>query len=353
MSISKEFFGNVKDGTPVYIFTLKNSKGMSMRVTNFGGIIVSLFLKDKYGKVDDIVLGYDKIQDYEKKGPYFGAIIGRYANRIAKSRFKLNGIEYNLSKNEGENQLHGGVEGFDKKVWNAEIIDKDGNDALELTYKSLDGEEGYPGNLHVKVTYSITENNELIIDYHAVSDKDTIVNLTNHSYFNLSGHAFGDILHNKLMINADKFTPIDKYSIPTGDLKEVKDTPMDFRKMKPIFKDINSDFEQIKLAKGYDHNFVLNTNGNINEKACEVIDEKSGRSMEVYTTKPGVQLYTGNFLNGEYIGKGGVVYQSYAGLCLETQFFPDSVNQKHFPSPILKAGEEYKHTTIYKFSIVK
>lgn len=353
MSITKRFFGKTADGTSVDVFTLKNSKGMSAEITNFGGIIVSLFIPDKEGKIDDVVLGYDNLESYEKKGPFFGAIIGRYANRIGGSRFELNGVEYKLSKNEGENQLHGGIKGFDKKVWNAKITNKDGAEALELSLRSADGEEGYPGNLDVKAIYTLTEDNELVIDYHAVSDKDTVVNLTNHSYFNLSGHASGNILHNKLMIKADKFTPTDKYSIPTGEIAEVKGTPMDFTSMKPVGQDIDADFEQIKFTKGYDHNFALNTNGNLKEKACEVVDEKSGRIMEVYTTKPGVQLYTANFLTGEDIGKGGVPYYKNAALCLETQYYPDSVNQKHFPSPVLRAGEEYKHTTIYKFSVLK
>lgn len=349
MSITKRFYGNTASGIPVDIFTLKNSKGTTVEITNFGGIIVSLMVPDKEGKLDDVVLGYDKLAGYEKKGPYFGAIIGRYANRIGNSRFELNGVEYKLAKNEGDNHLHGGIVGFDKVVWNAEVVTKNGTEALELTYRSKDGEEGYPGNLDVKVTYILTEDNALVIDYFAVSDKDTVVNLTNHSYFNLSGHASGDILHEKLMINADKFTPTDRYSIPTGELADVKGTPMDFTVLKPIGQDIGAQYEQILLTKGYDHNWVLNTNGNISKKAAEVIDEKSGRAMEVYTTKPGVQLYTANFLDGSEIGKGGVAYNKNAALCLETQYFPDSVNKKNFPSPVLRAGEEYKHTTIYKF----
>lgn len=350
MSITKRFFGNTQDGKPVDIYTLKNSKGAYAEITNFGGIVVSIFVPDKDGKLEDVVLGYDKLESYEKKGPYFGALIGRYANRIGKARFELNGIEYKVGQNEGENHLHGGFLGFDKKVWAAEIVNKDGNEALELTYFSEDGEEGYPGNLSVKVTYTFTGENELILDYYAVSDKDTVVNLTNHSYFNLSGHASGNILDHKLMIKADKFTVTDKYSIPTGELASVEGTPMDFRKMKPIGRDNSADFEQIVFTKGYDHNWALNTDGELSEKACEVVDDKTGRIMEVYTTKPGVQLYTANFLAGEEIGKGGVPYYKNAALCLETQYYPDSVNQMDFPSAVLRAGEEYKHTTVYKFS---
>ncbi|MCM8709695.1 galactose mutarotase [Clostridium sp. SYSU_GA19001] len=353
MSITKRFYDNSAAGTLVHIFTLKNSKGTTVKITNFGGIVTSLMVPDKNGNFEDIVLGYDKLSDYEKKGPYFGAVIGRYANRIGNACFELNGAEYRLDKNEGENHLHGGFIGFDKVVWNAEIVTRNGAEALELVYRSKDGEGGFPGNLDVKVTYSLTEDNALVIDYYAVSDKDTVVNLTNHSYFNLAGHASGNILSQKLMINADKFTPVDKASIPTGELVDVKGTPMDFTKMKTIGQDINADFEQIIFTKGYDHNWVLNTNGNLKEKAAEVIDEKSGRVMEVYTTKPGVQLYTANFLDGSEIGKGGVPYYKNAALCLETQYFPDSVNKKNFPSAVLKAGEKYNHTTIYKFAVLK
>jgi aldose 1-epimerase len=352
MSITKSFYGNTADGTAVDIFTLKNSKGITAGITNFGGIVVSLMVPDKTGKVEDIVLGFDKLADYEKKGPYLGAAIGRYANRIGGAAFELNGVQYKVDKNEGENHLHGGFVGFDKVVWQAEVVNNGGTEALELTYRSKDGEGGYPGNLDVKITYTLTEDNELRIDYYAVSDKDTVVNLTNHSYFNLAGHASGNILGNKVMINADKFTPTDSASIPTGELAEVKGTPMDFTSMKTVEQDINADFQQLKFAKGFDHNWVLNTNGKLAEKAAEVIDENSGRVMEVYTTKPGVQLYTGNFLEESLVvGKGGVVYRKHGALCLETQYFPDSPNKVHFPSAMLKAGDEYNHTTIYKFTI--
>lgn len=349
MSIEKRFYANTEDGKDVEIFTLKNLKGMTAEIINYGGIVVSLKVPDKNGKIDDVVLGYDNLESYTKKGPYFGAIIGRFGNRIEDAVFELNGVEYKLAKNDAHNHLHGGIVGFDKVVWQAEI--KEGqNECLELYYTSKDGEEGYPGNLKVKVTYTLTDDNELRIDYNAVSDKDTVINLTNHSYFNLSGHTSGNILDHKLMINADKFTPTDKYSIPTGDIVEVKGTPMDFTSLTVIGKGIDSDYDQIVYAGGYDHNWVLNSNGNISEKAAEVVDEKSGRVMEVYTTKPAVQFYSGNYLDGSQIGKGGVGYQKRAGLCLETQFFPNSIKHKHFPSPILRAGEQYNHTTIYKFT---
>jgi aldose 1-epimerase len=349
MSIEKRPFGRTSDGVSVDIFTLKNSKGMTAEVTNYGGAIVSLLVPDAKGNFDDVVLGYGDLENYTKKGPFLGAAIGRHGNRIEKATFEINGVVYNLTKNEGENQLHGGNVGFDKVVWTPEIVVKDGEEALQLSYLSKDGEEGYPGNLDVKITYTLTEDNAIKIDYYAVTDKDTVVNLTNHSYFNLSGHASGDILKHKVEINADKFTVADKESLPTGEIASVKGTPMDFTELTPVEKGIFSDYEQIVFGNGYDHNWVLNVSGEKAEKAAEVVDDASGRIMEVYTTKPGVQFYTGNFLEGTEGGKGGVCYGKRAGLCLETQYFPNSLKHKHFPSPILRVGEEYKHTTIYKF----
>lgn len=349
MRIMKEFGGKLQNGAEVYIFTLKNSYGMEARIINLGGTIVSLKVPDNKGKLDDIVLGYDKFDNYLVKGPYFGAIIGRYANRIENATFKLNNVKYRLEKNNGENHLHGGLVGFDKVIWNAEIIKSGKNECLQFTYYSKDGEEGYPGNLKVKVVYTLTEENELCIEYNAVSDKDTIVNLTNHSYFNLSGHSSGDILSHKVKINAHKFTPINKYLIPTGEILDVKGTPMDFTELTPIKEGIFANYDQLVYAKGFDHNWVLNVSGKSPEKAAEVFDEKSGRVMEVYTTMPGVQFYTGNFIDGAPVGKDNTLYKNRSGLCLETQYFPNSINYKHFPSPILKAGELYKHITIYKF----
>lgn len=352
MSITKRVFGKTTDGVSVDIFTLKNSKGVEVEITNFGGIVVSLKVPDSKGRFEDVVLGYDRLEPYLEKGPFFGALIGRFANRIENGSFELNGVEYKVAKNDGQNHLHGGIKGFDKVVWAAEIIEGD-KEGLKLTYLSRDGEEGYPGNLSVRVIYSLTEDNAIEIDYYAVSDKDTVINLTNHSYFNLSGHNSGDILNHKVMINADKFTVNDKYSIPTGEIREVKGTPMDFTTLTKVGQGIDSSYDQIVYGKGYDHNWVLNVSGKAPEKAAEVVDENSGRILEVYTTKPGVQFYTGNFLEGSYIGKGGVAYEKRSGLCLETQYFPNSIKHKHFPSPILRAGEEYKHTTIYKFSVIK
>lgn len=350
MSITKRIFGKTNDGIEADIFTLTNSNGMAAEITNYGCTIVSLKVPDKNGKFDDVLLGYDTLEGYIKGGNFFGAVIGRNGNRIKNSTFEINGTAYNVTKNSGNHQLHGGLKGFDKVVWKAEVVENNGQEALELTYMSKDGEEGFPGNVNAKVTYTLTDENEIKLDYYAVSDKDTVVNLTNHSYFNLSGHSSGDICWHKVMINADKFTPIDADIIPTGEIREVKGTPMDFTKLTTVGTGFNSGYEQIALAGGYDHNWVLNVSGKRPEKAAEVYDEKSGRVMEMYTTKPGVQFYTGNSINGEVIGKNGVVYNKRDGLCLETQYFPNAFENKNFPSPILRAGEEYKHTTIYKFS---
>ena len=351
MSISKKNFGKTTDGIEINLFTLENSNGMKATITNHGGIVVSLTAADKNGNFDDVVLGYDTIEDYFKGNNFFGALIGRCGNRIENSTFKINDTEYNVTKNEGENHLHGGLKGFDKVVWTAKIIEAD-DDTLQLSYLSKDGEEGYPGNLNVIVTYTLTSDNALSIKYSAISDKDTIVNLTNHSYFNLSGHSSGDILTHKLMINSDKFTINNKNSIPTGQLQEVDSTPMNFKTLTTVGKNIDSDYEQIQFGAGYDHNWMLNSNGNLNEKAAQLVDEVSGRVMDVYTNKPAVQLYSSNFLDGSDIGKGGAKYERRTAICLETQYVPNAVNLKTFDSPILKAGDEYNHTTIYKFSVI-
>ncbi len=349
LKITKKLFGKTLEGAEAYIYTLTNSNGMTAEISNFGGIIVTLKVPDNKGKFEDVVLGYDELHKYMEKGPFLGAIIGRFANRIESGTFNLNGIEYKVPNNDGENCLHGGIKGFDKVLWEANPVE-DKEPALELTYLSKDGEEGFPGNLQVKVTYTLTEDNSIRIDYYAVGDKDTVINLTNHSYFNLSGHASGNILKHKLMLNADKFTVNNQFSIPTGEIRDVEGTPMDFTEFTEIGENIDSEYQQIVFGKGFDHNWVLKVSGKTPEKAAEVIDENSGRVMEVYTTKPGVQFYSGNFLDGSYIGKGGVPYTIRTGFCLETQYFPNAMNIEHFPSPILRAGEEYKHTTIYKFS---
>lgn len=349
MAITRNFFGQTEKGDEVSLFTLHNSNGMVAKISNFGGVVVSLLVPDKKGKFDDVVLGYDKVKGYLRKGPFFGAIIGRHANRIEKSSFEINGVEYKVAKNEGENHLHGGLIGFDKVVWEAEIGLEGEEEFLELSYLSKDGEEGYPGNLQVKVIYTLTKDNALKIEYFAVSDKDTVVNLTNHSYFNLSGHACGTILKHKVMINADKFTVNDRESLPTGEIKDVKGTPMDFTKLTTVEDGIHSEYDQIVFGCGYDHNWILNISGEKPEKAAEVFDPVSERVMEVYTNKPGIQFYTGNYVDEAEDCKDGVKYEKHSGLCLETQYFPNALKHKHFPSPILKAEEQYNYTTIYKF----
>ena len=329
---------------------LTNSKGMSVTILTRGAVVQSIKVPDRAGHVADVVLGFDTPQGYLATNPYFGAIVGRYGNRIAKGRFSLDGKEYKLAVNDGENSLHGGLKGFDKVIWNARRIDTADGAAEEMTYLSKDGEEGYPGNLTVKVTYTVTGNNELKIDYDLTTDQDTVVNVTNHSYFNLSGQGEGDILGDELTLNADRYTPVDKGLIPTGELASVDKTPLDFRKPTPIGTRINDDFPQLKLAHGYDHNFVINRSGPGLTLAARVHDPKTGRVMEVLTTEPGVQFYTGNFLDGTIHGKGGKTYPIHAALCLETQHFPDSPNHPDFPTATLKAGARYQSTTVYRFS---
>ncbi|MCX7841574.1 MAG: galactose mutarotase [Clostridia bacterium] len=349
MGIEKKLYGRTNEGKEVFLFTLKNSGGAAVEITNFGGIIVSILVPDKKGRFDDVSLGYDSLEPYMEPGPYFGAIIGRYANRIENSEFEINGITYHLAANDGKNHLHGGLKGFDKVIWHPQIVQSSEGECLELTYKSADGEENYPGNLDVKVIYTLTEDNAIKIEYFAETDKDTVVNLTNHAYFNLSGHASGDILKHKLKICADFFTAVSPEGLPTGEIREVKGTVMDFTDFKEIGPGLASGDEQIIFGQGYDHNWVLNGEKNTLKKAAELFDPESERRMEVYTTKPGIQFYSGNFLNVTEHVKDGAVYCKRAGLCLETQYFPNSLKHKHFPSPILKAGEKYRHTTIYKF----
>ncbi len=345
--VKKQTFGQTADGASVDLYVLSNKNAMEAAIMNYGGIVVRLKTPDRNGKLEDIVLGMENLDGYLKGHPYFGCIVGRYGNRIAKGRFVLNGVEYKLAKNNGENHLHGGIRGFDKAVWTAR---ETGAAGVEMSYLSKDGEEGYPGNLAVKVTYTLTDDNELRIDYSATTDKDTVVNLTNHSYFNLAGQGEGDILAHELMLNADRFTPVDSGLIPTGELRSVKGTPLDFTKPTAIGARIGQDDEQLKLGGGYDHNFVLNSGGGRLALAARVHEPRTGRVMEVWTTEPGVQLYTGNFLDGTIRGKGGKVYQRRYGFCLETQHFPDSPNQPEFPTTVLKPGGRYESTTIFKFA---
>jgi aldose 1-epimerase len=349
VSITKQSFGKMSDGRNVDIYTLVNSKGNEVRITNYGGIIVSLKVPDRDGKLGDVMLGYDSVEKYiQNNSPYFGALIGRYGNRIAKGEFKLDGKTYTLAKNNNDiNHLHGGKVGFDKVLWNAKELKEKGAPGLELTYLSKDGEEGYPGNLNVTVKYLWTNKNELKIEYKATTDKPTVVNLTSHGYFNLAGK--GDILGHELMIDADKMTPVDSGLIPTGKVTPVAGTPFDFTKLKAVGKDINADDQQIKYGPGYDHNFVLNKKFGKMTLAAELYDPSSGRDMEVWTTEPSLQFYSGNFLDGTITGKGGWVYTKHSALCLESQHNPDSPNQPDWPTTTLRPGQVYKTTTIMKF----
>ena len=348
--LKKTPFGSTADGTAIDLYTLANKHGMSAAVMNYGGIVVALKVPGRDGRIDDVVLGFDNLNGYLGTNPYFGAIVGRYGNRIARGRFTLDGVEYTLARNNGENALHGGLRGFDKVVWQARDVSTPGTPRVELRYLSKDGEEGYPGNLSATVTYSVTDANELRIDYLATTDKDTVVNLTNHSYFNLAGQGNGDILKHELQIDADSFTPVDAGLIPTGEPRKVEGTPFDFRQPTAIGARIHENNEQLIRGRGYDHNFVLRGGGGTLAPAAKVYEPTTGRVMEVLTTQPGVQFYSGNFLDGTIRGKGGKVYQQRYGLCLETQHFPDSPNHPSFPTVVLKPGERYQTTTIYRFS---
>ena len=340
-------FGALREGASVRIYTLTNRHGLEVRITNYGGRVVSLKTPDRNGKFADIVLGFDTLDGYlADPGPFFGALVGRYANRIGHARFTLDGVEYKLEKNDGENSLHGGSHGFDKAVWTPRELPDGG---LQLSYLSKDGEEGYPGNLTVTVVYHLTDANELRIDYSATTDKDTVVNLTNHSYFNLKGAGEGDILDHRIMLNADRFTPVDSGLIPTGELRAVSGTPFDLRKSTAIGAHIGDADQQLKLGRGYDHNWVLNKKAGALGLAARVEEPASGRVLEVRTTQPGVQFYTGNFLDGSIRGKGGKVYGHRSGFCLETQHFPDSPNKPDFPTTVLKPGQTFHSTTIFRF----
>ena len=351
MNIIKEYYGKTIDGQPVDIYTLTNHKGMTVRITNYGGIVQMLTAPDKNGKYEDVVLGYDSLKSYIEATPYFGAIVGRYGNRIADGKFTLDGVEYTLPQNNGKNHLHGGIKGFDKVVWHATPIKNDDAVKLKLDYLSKDGEEGYPGNLKVSVIYTLTDDNALKIEYHATTDKKTVLNLTNHSYFNLTADFTNKILDHELWLNCNKYIPIDSTAIPLGSVESVTGTPFDFTKPKKIGKDILDDNLQLKNGIGYDHCMVFtNCDGTVKLQAT-VYDEQSGRLMEVYTDQPAVQFYVGNYLDGTNIGKGNIPYKYRTGLCLETEHYPDSPNQPQFPSTVLEPGEEYSTTTIYRFTV--
>lgn len=347
---SRAPFGKLDDGTEISLYTLTNTAGTVVTITNYGGIIVSIKTEDRNGMLEDIVLGFDSLSNYVENNPFFGCIVGRYGNRIAKGKFKLDGQTYTLAVNNGENHLHGGTKGFDKVVWTGDNYKTPDGAVVKLTYTSKDMEEGYPGNLQTEVTYTLTNDNELKIDYKATTDKKTIVNLTNHSYFNLSGDTKTDILNHTLSLAASKFVPVDKGLIPTGELAEVKGTPFDFTTPHVIGERINDKHQQLQYGGGYDHCWVFDDADKLAAKAT-VYDSTSGRFMEVFTTEPGVQFYSGNFLNGSVTGRFNTVYTKRFGLCLETQHFPDSPNQPSFPSTVLNPGDVYSSQTIYKFSV--
>ena len=327
----------------LFIYTLTNPLGFEVSVTNYGGAVTSLKTPDRDGNFGEIVLGFESLDDYVHNPRYFGALIGRHANRIAGGKFSLNGSNYQLPQNNGANHLHGGFKGFDKRVWNV----REGEKSLHLTYFSKDGEEGYPGNVTAAVDYTLLDN-ELRIDYRATTDRDTLVNLTNHSYFNLRGE--GTILDHQLTLNADSFTPVSKDLIPTGEIRSVEGTPMDFRKGKAIGSEITDEYDQLGFTGGYDHNFVVNDYDGSLRSAGRLYESNTGRVLEVLTTQPGMQFYSGNFLDGSLVGRNGVVYVKYAGLCLEPQHFPDAPNHSSFPSTVLRPGEEYKQTTVFRFA---
>jgi len=341
------------DGQAVELFTLTNAHGLEARVISYGGIIVSLRVPDNKGQLGDIVLGHDQLEGYIKQPSYFGCIVGRYGNRIAKGQFTLDGKTYKLATNNGPNHLHGGVRGFDKVLWKAEPFEDKRGVGVLLSYTSADGEEGYPGKLGASVTYTLSDRDELSFEYYATTDKPTPVNLTQHTYFNLAGDGARDVLDHQLTIEADRYTPVDETLIPLGTLAPVSGTPFDFRKPFAIGARINDKDEQLERGKGYDHNFVLRRNGTGLERAVRVTEPTTGRVMEVLTTEPGVQFYSGNFLDGTVTGKSGHVYKQRYGLCLETQHFPDSPNQPSFPSTILRPGKEYRSRTVLAFSTAR
>ena len=340
MGITEKYFGST-DGQDVSLYTLTNDRGFEVSITSFGGAVVSLKAPDRSGEFADVVLGYETLEEYVQNPRYFGGLIGRHANRIGLGKFSLNGTQFQLTQNNGVNHLHGGAKGFDKRVWKAADETTDSGARLRLEYFARDGEEGYPGNLTAQVTYTLSPENEIEISYEARTDRETIVNLTNHSYFNLAGQ--GDILGHELTLHADAFTPVSKELIPSGEITAVENTPMDFRGGKAIGADLAA-------AGGYDHNFVLNNFDGSLRPAARLYEPGSGRVLEIFTTQPGIQFYSGNFLDGSFTGKGGAVYHQYTGLCLEPQYFPDAPNHANFPSTVLRPGEVYKHVSRYRFS---
>ena len=355
IAVTQASFGKTTEGANVDLFTLTNAHGIEVRIITYGAAIVSIKVPDRRGQLDDIVTGFDTVEGYVSRSRFFGAVAGRYANRIGNARFTLDGKTYELAANNGKNHLHGGRRGFDKMVWKGSSVKRDGNVGVTLTHVSPDGDEGYPGTLNVSVTYTLTPKDELILDYAATTDKATPINLTNHSYFNLAGDGRGDILQHLLTIDADRYTPTDETQIPTGEIASVEGTPFDFRKPTPIGARIDADHEQIRRGKGYDHNFVLNeprTRNVAPHHAARLVDPSSGRTMDVATTEPGMQLYTGNNLDGT-VGKSGHVYGRRTAVCFETQHFPDSPNHANFPSSILRPGEQFRSRTVFTFGVTR
>ncbi len=350
LRIEQSEFGKTAEGTAVQLFTLANGQGMTVKITNYGGIIVALQVPDRKGQIADVVLGFDTFDEYyHRNNPYYGCILGRYGNRIAKGHFTLEGKTYTLAVNNGPNALHGGLKSFSQAVWTPKIVKNADSVGVQLSYVSPDGEEGYPGRLTTTVTYSLDEKNELRIDYQATTDKATVLNLSNHTYFNLEGEGAGDVLGHVLQLSAERFTPVDETLIPTGELRSVKGTPFDFTRAVAIGSRIHDPDEQLKIGAGYDHNFVIDPSSTGPALAARVTSPGTGRVLEVLTTQPGVQLYTGNYLGSR--GKGGKTYSKHYGFCLETQHFPDSPNKPTFPATVLSPGDTYRQTTVFKFSV--
>ena len=344
-------FGRMPDGKSVEVYTLRNARGMQVRAITYGAIIQAIRVPDRSGHVGDVTLGHDSLQGYLTASPYFGAVVGRYANRIAHGRFTLEGRTYRLAINNGPNHLHGGLKGYDKVVWRARSFQRGDTAGVRFEHTSADGDEGYPGTVRVSVTYTLQPRNELVVEYEAASDRPTPVNLSQHTYFNLAGEESGDILQHVLTVRADRYTPVDTTLIPTGELASVARTPFDFRQPTPIGERIGQPDPQLQRGKGYDHNFVLSHTGAGLFHAVHVLDPQTGRTLDISTTEPGLQFYSGNFLDGTITGKAGHVYGHRSGLVLETQHFPDSPNQPHFPSTILRSGEEYRSRTAFAFGV--
>jgi aldose 1-epimerase len=349
--VHSDIFGRLPDGRSVIRYTLSNPQGIRMQVINYGLIVTSLEVPDANGKVADVVLGFDTLDEYVERNPYFGCVVGRYANRINNGRFTLEGRNVNLATNDGHHHLHGGLKGFDKALWDTRPVKSEGGIGVEGEYLSQDGEEGYPGNLRVKVRYILTDRQEFRIEYTATTDRTTVINLTHHSYFNLKGHEGGNILDHRLHIKASRYTPVGDGLIPTGRLESVRGTPLDFTRPKPIGRDIGQSHPQLLAGGGYDHNWVIDPGGGGVELVARVAEPASGRIMEVWSDQPGLQFYSGNFLDGSLTGKGGVTYRHRQGFCLEAQHFPDSPNHRQFPSTVLKPGATYQQVTIYRFGV--